>query len=66
MKSAPNSSKLSKMIKKAIEDCELTNSEYDEILALANEDGVVDKYEQTLLNQLQEMLSNKTIKRVPD
>lgn len=57
---------LAEMIKKAIEDCELTNSEYNEILALADEDGIIDSQEQILLNQLQELLSNKTVKRVPD
>jgi hypothetical protein len=53
------------MIKKAIDDGQLTNSEYDRILALADADGVIDAQEKRLLSQLQEMLSNRTIKRVP-
>ena len=57
--------KLGDMIKKAISDCELTSSEYDEILALANEDGKIDSQEQALLKQLQELLANQTVKRVP-
>ncbi len=57
--------KLSAMIKKAIQDCELTTTEYNEILALANEDGVIDSQEQNLLKQLQELLSNGTVTRVP-
>ena len=58
--------KLAAMIKKAIEDGKLTNTEYDQILATAHEDGVIDAQEKRLLSQLQEMLSNKTIVRVPD
>ena len=58
--------KLAELIKKAIDDGELTNSEYDQILALADADGVIDAQEKRLLAQLQDMLSNKTVKRVPD
>lgn len=56
---------LSDLISKAIEDGELTNKEYDEILALADADGVIDPEERSLLTQLQEMLADKTVKRVP-
>ena len=58
--------KLAAMIKKAIDDGKLTNSEYERILALADADGVIDPQEKRLLAQLQEMLSNKTVKRIPD
>jgi tellurite resistance protein len=57
--------KLAEMIKKAIDDQELTNSEYERILALADADGHIDPQEKRLLNQLQEMLTNKVIRRVP-
>ncbi len=57
--------RLAKLINKAIDDLELSNSEYEEILALANEDGVIDEQERALLKQLQDMLTNGTIKRVP-
>ncbi|MBT3312333.1 MAG: hypothetical protein HN737_10810 [Desulfobacterales bacterium] len=57
--------KMGDMIKKAIADCELTSSEYDEILALAYEDGKIDSQEQALLKQLQDLLANQTVKRVP-
>ena len=50
----------------AIKDGRLTNSEYDEIMATAYSDQVIDKQEKNLLAQLQEMLANKTVVRVPD
>jgi len=57
---------LAEMIKKAIADCELTTSEYNEIMKIANEDQRIDSQEQSLLNQLQSLLANGTIKRVKD
>ncbi len=58
--------KLAEMIKKAIEDGKLTNSEYDQIMMIAGSDMKIDAQEKNLLRQLQEMLSNKTVIRVPD
>ncbi|MEW6140713.1 MAG: hypothetical protein AB1733_21025 [Thermodesulfobacteriota bacterium] len=58
--------RLAELIKKAIDDGKLTNSEYERILSLADADGVIDPQEKRLLAQLQEMLSNKTVVRVPD
>ncbi|MDY7038388.1 MAG: hypothetical protein SV375_19800 [Thermodesulfobacteriota bacterium] len=66
MQSGETGKKLNDMIKKAIADGKLTNTEYDQILALADADGVIDSQERNLLNQLQELLANKTVKRVPD
>jgi len=57
--------KLSELIKIAIDDHELSNTEYERILALANSDGVVDPKERGLLAQLQDMLSDGSIKRIP-
>jgi uncharacterized protein YutE (UPF0331/DUF86 family) len=57
--------KLQDIIKKAIEDLEITTSEYEQIMAQAGEDGVIDHEEQELLKQLTEMISNGTLKRVP-
>ncbi len=59
------SNKLAEMIKKAISDLELSTSEYEAILAQAGADKVIDSNEKVLLKQLQEMLANGTIKRVP-
>lgn len=63
-KLSKSSEKLADLIHKAIADCELTNSEYDAIMKVANEDQHIDRQEQNLLNQLQSLLANGTIKRV--
>ena len=57
--------KLAELIDKAIEDGELTTTEYDKILALADEDGIIDSQERRLLQALNDMVENKTIKKVP-
>jgi uncharacterized protein YutE (UPF0331/DUF86 family) len=62
---ATEGEKLYKLIKKAMDDLELSTSEYEEILAQVHSDGVVDEEEQQQLNQLNELLANGTIKRVP-
>jgi len=56
--------KLKEMIVKAIEDHKLTREEYDMIIHLATEDGVIDRQEQILLEQLQDMVENKSVKFV--
>jgi hypothetical protein len=62
MAQSKHAEKLKTMISKAIDDHVLTRDEYDLILHLASEDGHIDRYEQALLEQLQEMIENKTIK----
>jgi hypothetical protein len=57
--------KLLKLIKKALDDHELTMTEYQEILAQAGEDGVIDSEEQRLLRQLHAMIEDGTVKKVP-
>jgi tellurite resistance protein len=57
--------KLSELIKQAIDDHELSNTEYERILALADADGVIDPQERGLLAQLQDMLSDGSIKKIP-
>lgn len=56
---------LANLIKKAIDDLELTTTEYQAILAQAHDDGSVSSEEQQLLKQLHEMIANGTVKRVP-
>ncbi len=57
--------KLEEIIKKAIDDQVITNSEYEEIIALANEDGVIDAHERVLLQELNDLISDKSVKRIP-
>jgi hypothetical protein len=65
MSSSTPGEKLLKVIKKALDDHELTMTEYQEILAQAGEDGVIDSEEQRLLGQLHEMIANGAVKRTP-
>jgi len=64
MQSGESGGKLSDLIKKAIDDCELTAAEHEAILALASEDGVIDAQEQALLSQLQHLIANGTVTKV--
>ena len=64
MKYSESAEKLRKMIEKAIDDHKITRDEMDTILHIASEDGHIDPHEQALLNQLQEMIENKTVKFV--
>ncbi len=64
MKSGETGGKLSDLIKKAISDCELTQAEHEDILALASEDHVIDSQERALLAQLQDLIANGTVKKV--
>lgn len=57
--------KLKDLIEKAIEDHLVTRAEYDSIMHLVLEDNVIDTQEQALLDQLQEMIENKTVKIIP-
>lgn len=64
MKISSSSHKLRRMIEKAIEDHELSKSEYDMIIHQATEDGI-DNQEKALLSQLQDLIENKSVKMVP-
>jgi len=57
--------KLEELIKKAIDDHQITAKELDEIHHLASQDGHIDHHERILLKQLHQMIADKTIKRVP-
>ena len=57
--------KLAVIIKRAIADLELTMSEYDEIISQAYADGKIDPHENQLLNELQQLISEGIVKRVP-
>ncbi len=64
MKLTKSGLELRDVIEKAIQDCVITHSEHEEIMKLANKDGMIDDHEQRLLSQLQGLLENGTLKRV--
>jgi hypothetical protein len=64
MKLTKSGIELKDVIEKAIKDCVITNTEYEERMKMANKDGIIDAHEQRLLSQLQGMLQNGTLKRV--
>lgn len=56
--------RLREMIEKAIADHKITRDEYDKILNIATEDGYIDRHEQALLSQLQQMIEDRLVKFV--
>ena len=64
MKLTKSGLELRDVIEKAMRDYVITNSEYEEIMKLADIDGMIDDHEQRLLSQLQGLLENGTLKRV--
>jgi tellurite resistance protein len=63
-KISDSSIRLREMIEKAIEDHKITRDEYDKIIYIATEDGVIDRHEQALLRELQQMIEDKMVKFV--
>ena len=61
-KVSDSSIRLREMIEKAIEDHVITREEYDKIIHIATEDGVIDRHEQALLSQLQQMIEDKMVR----
>jgi hypothetical protein len=57
--------RLKDLIEKAMDDLEITSSEYMEIMAAAGEDGFEDAGERALLGEFNALIGNGTIKRVP-
>ena len=66
MKLTKSGLELRELIEKAIHNCVITHSEYEEVMKAANQDGVIDDHEQRLLSQLQGLLANGSLKRVKD
>jgi hypothetical protein len=56
MKLTKSGIELRDVIGKAIKDHVITDSEYEEIMRVANKDGIVDDHEQRLLSQFQRLL----------
>ena len=59
--------RLADVIKKAIEDSVVTMAEYEEILSVASEDGVIDTHEEALLKELNSLIQDQivVIKKAP-
>ncbi|PKN67589.1 MAG: hypothetical protein CVU57_02510 [Deltaproteobacteria bacterium HGW-Deltaproteobacteria-15] len=55
---------LEEVIKKAIDDHVIKNSEYEEIIDLAHGDGKIDAHERVLLQELNDLISNKSVRRI--
>ena len=65
MSYSESAERLKAKIEKAIEDHIISRSEMDAIISIASEDGHIDPQEQALLNQLHEMIENKSVKIKP-
>lgn len=65
MKLSNSAARLKEMIEKAIEDHQISRAEYDSIIHIATEDGIIDSQEQALLSQLHDMIEDKSVKMVP-
>lgn len=65
MKPSKSAQRLSEIIKKAIDDHVITNAEYDEIMIIAHDDGIIDPQERRLLAMLHDMIADKSVRRVP-
>ncbi len=63
MKLTKSGLELKEVIEKALQDCVITTSEYDEIQKVASKDGFIDDHEQRLLSQLQGLIANGTVTR---
>ncbi|HNW29376.1 MAG TPA: hypothetical protein PKN50_12945 [Spirochaetota bacterium] len=64
MKATASGTRLAERIKTAIEDHVITRSEYEEILALADQDGRVDHHERILLRELKNLIADRVVQRV--
>jgi hypothetical protein len=56
--------KLEEVIKKAMDDHLITNSEYEETIDLIHADAVIDAHERVLMSELNDLIADKTVKRV--
>lgn len=63
-KPSNSAAELKKLINHAINDLEITPTEYQQIMDQAHADGHLDKEEKALLEQFHQMINNGTIQRV--
>jgi len=62
MSISESAARLKIAIEKAIEDQQITRAELDQILNIASEDSHIDRHEQALLDELQDMIESKAVK----
>ena len=62
MSISESAARLKIAIEKAIEDHQITRAELDQILNIASEDSHIDRHEQALLDELQDMIESKAVK----
>ncbi len=65
MKLSSSAHTLRQVIEKAMEDHFITKSEYETIIHQATEDGHIDRQEQALLKELQDMITDRSVKIIP-
>ncbi|MBN2814433.1 MAG: hypothetical protein JXQ80_10175 [Bacteroidales bacterium] len=65
MKLSSSAHTLRHVIEKAMEDHYITKAEYEMIIHQATEDGHIDRQEQALLKELQDMIADRSVKIVP-
>ena len=64
MKLSKSGLELKDLMGNAIKNCVITNSDYTEIMKMANKDGTIDDHEQRLLSELKGLLDNGSVKRI--
>lgn len=64
-KPSKSAEKLHAMIKKAIEDGQITSMDREKIMMLVDEDHYIDPQERKLLAELQNLIDNGTVKVIP-
>ena len=64
MKVTKSGLELKTLIEKATQKDVITNREYEEIMQMASEDGMIDSHEKKMLSQLQNMIENGTLKKI--
>ena len=62
MSISESAARLKIVIEKAIEDHQISRAELDQILNIASEDSHIDRHEQALLDELQDMIESKAVK----
>ncbi|MBN1534315.1 MAG: hypothetical protein JXA20_16705 [Spirochaetes bacterium] len=58
--------RIADIIKAALETQVITSSQYEAIVNIAHEDGHIDRQEQAVLSQLHRIISEGSLRRVPD